>query len=45
MYTIFKFLSSNTASKSHSGASIYVLFNNSVGSSDYVATNGTMIGE
>jgi len=45
MYTIFKLLSSNTVAKSHSAVFIYALFNNSVGSSDYVATNGTMIGE
>jgi len=45
MYTIFKLLSSNTVVKSHSAVSIYALFNNSVGSSGYVAANCTMIGE
>jgi len=45
MYTIFKLLSSNTVAKSHSAVSIYALFNNAVGGSDYVATNGTMTGE
>jgi hypothetical protein len=41
----FKLFSSNTVTKLHSAVSIYVLFNNVVGSSDCVATNGTMIGE
>jgi hypothetical protein len=43
MYTIFKFFSSNTVAKSQAAGSIYALFNNSVGSSDYVSTNGTTI--
>lgn len=41
----FKLFSSNTVAKLHSAVSIYVLFNNVVGSSDYAPTNGTMIGE
>jgi hypothetical protein len=41
----FKLLSSNAVAKLHSAESIYGLYNNAVGSSDCVATNGMMVGE